>query len=47
MKEKERERRALLSFVELSFLRKILMSGMVCLWSEGFPSFLCAIVWCS
>ena len=22
------------------------MSGMVCLWSEGFPSFLCATVWC-
>ena len=48
MKVKEREWRALLSFVELaSFLRKVLMSGMVCLWSKGFPSFLCATVWCS
>ena len=37
MKEKERERRAPLSFV----------GWLVCLWSEGFPSRLCATVRCS
>ena len=46
--EKERERRAPLGFMGWPvFFQKFLMSGMVCLWSEGFPYFLCATVWCS
>ena len=29
------------------FLSKVLLSDTVCFWSEGFPSFLCATMWCS
>ena len=47
MKEKERARRALLSLLAGQFPSKVLMLGMVCLWSEGIASFLCATVWCS
>ena len=28
------------------FPSKVLMLGLVCLWSEGFPPFLSATVWC-
>ena len=47
LKEEERERRALLSFVG-QFLSNVLMSGMVCSWSEGFPFFvaLCCVHSC-
>ena len=47
MKEKKCQRRAPLSLLAGQFPSKVLMSGMVCLWSEGIPSFLCVTVWCS
>ena len=42
--ENEREGTRTASSIEfLWLLRKFLMSSMVCLWSEGLPSFLCAL----
>ena len=38
MKEKERERRALLSCVDWPSSFDILVFDMVCLWNEGVPS---------
>ena len=47
MREKERERRALLSFVGWSVsFESFLVLDMVCLWSEVVPSFLFDTVWC-
>ena len=47
VKEKERERRALLSLLSWSVSFEILRLDTVRLWNEGFPPFLCATVWCS
>ena len=44
-KEKKRERRALLSYVDWPISFEMLMF-MVGLWNEGSLPFFCAVLWC-